>query len=100
MIVFKEVLYFRQLVTFSNSFSFSATIENFNIVETLSDNAAIIYQTHKVSAAKISTFDTGLCCSGFKCVTMSHGVTAGMACISEGRVVSVCNEEDLGQQRE
>lgn len=29
-----------------------ATIENFNVVETLSDNAAIIYQTHKVRAPK------------------------------------------------
>lgn len=31
----------------------SATIENFNVVETLSDNAAIIYQTHKVRATQI-----------------------------------------------
>lgn len=58
MIVFKEILYFRQPVIFTNSRPLSATIENFNIVETLSDNAAIIYQTHKVSAAKISTVDT------------------------------------------
>lgn len=29
-----------------------ATIENFNVVETLSDNAAIIYQTHKVRDTK------------------------------------------------
>lgn len=34
----------------------------------------------------------------FKCVTMC--VPAGMASVSEGRAVSVCNEEDLGQQRE
>ena len=27
----------------------SATIENFNLVETLSDNAVIVYQTHKVN---------------------------------------------------
>lgn len=27
-----------------------ATIENFNVVETLSDNAVIVYQTHKVRA--------------------------------------------------
>lgn len=27
----------------------SATIENFNVVETLSDNAVIVYQTHKVN---------------------------------------------------
>lgn len=26
----------------------SATIENFNVVETLSDNAVVVYQTHKV----------------------------------------------------
>lgn len=32
-----------------------ATIENFNVVETLSDNATIVYQTHKVntSTAKV-----------------------------------------------
>lgn len=37
-----------------------ATIENFNVVETLSDNAAIIYQTHKVRATKkIKTHHTG-----------------------------------------
>lgn len=30
-------------------FSPSATIENFNVVETLSDNAVIVYQTHKVN---------------------------------------------------
>lgn len=35
-------------VTFSRSLLLSATIENFNVVETLSDNAAIVYQTHKV----------------------------------------------------
>lgn len=27
-----------------------ATIENFNVVETLSENAVIVYQTHKVRA--------------------------------------------------
>lgn len=31
---------------------------------------------------------------------MNHFVPAGMASISEGRAVPVCNEEDLGQQRE
>lgn len=30
-----------------------ATIENFNVVETLSDNATIVYQTHKVSQITI-----------------------------------------------
>lgn len=30
-----------------------ATIENFNVVETLSENAAIVYQTHKVGATKL-----------------------------------------------
>lgn len=30
-----------------------ATIENFNVVETLSDNAAIVYQLHKVRAAAL-----------------------------------------------
>lgn len=29
-----------------------ATIENFNVVETLSENAVIVYQTHKVRAAR------------------------------------------------
>lgn len=30
-------------------FTPAATIENFNVVETLSDNAVIVYQTHKVN---------------------------------------------------
>jgi hypothetical protein len=32
---------------------FSATIENFHVVETLADNAIIIYQTHKVKISFI-----------------------------------------------
>lgn len=47
------MLHLRHLVISVNSASLSATIENFNIVETLSDNAAIIYQTHKVRATKL-----------------------------------------------
>lgn len=30
-----------------------ATVENFNIVETLSDNAIVIYQTHKVRVVHV-----------------------------------------------
>lgn len=33
----------------SELFTPSATIENFNVVETLSENAIIVYQTHKVN---------------------------------------------------
>lgn len=40
------------VVTLLHSGPLPATIENFNIVEALSDNAAIIYQTHKVSGSK------------------------------------------------
>lgn len=66
-------------------------------METLSDNAAIVYQTHKVSAAKMAA---GLCSSGFRCVTMTDCVPAGVAGLSEGRALPVRDEEDLGQQRE
>lgn len=37
-----------QLIYIRSHFLSPATVENFNIVETLSDNAVIIYQTHKV----------------------------------------------------
>lgn len=37
--------------------SSTATIENFNVVETLSDNAVIVYQTHKVISHEMRLYN-------------------------------------------
>lgn len=53
MLVWSKFSWLRQLVILSRSPPLLATIENFNVVETLSDNATIVYQTHKVSQITI-----------------------------------------------
>lgn len=85
----------------SSSLPLSATIENFNVVEMLSDNAAIVYQTHKVRVTgeynQSQLTVKGICCF-YSCHDETVCVAAGVARISEGRAVPVCHEEDPGQQ--
>lgn len=52
VLVWNKFLWLGQLVILPRSLPPLATIENFNVVEMLSENAAIIYQTHKVRASK------------------------------------------------
>lgn len=86
----------------------SATIENFNVVETLSDNAIIVYQTHKVnwhhggSRLCWNTMHTSsvILCSLFDCQLNASGcISESVACLSERRALSVSHQEDLSNKR-
>ena len=84
-----------------------ATIENFNVVETLSENAVIVYQTHKVSRRTVTPVLRAGLAHGrqtLEAVSSVPGLTAN-GCVSESMArlpercpLPISYEEDPGNQ--